>query len=128
MKEDWTILRAAQKGNMNMVTTLLEHDANVGEKNDDTWTALHRAANNNRISVAYSLLAAGADIDETNIWKEPILTRAVRSADLVQALLLRGVFYAVDMFGRSALHFATLNGHVEVMRILEEAKRIDGDA
>eukprot|EP01067_Filipodium_phascolosomae_P001546 Filipodium_phascolosomae@DN2011_c0_g1_i1.p1 len=88
----WTpIMCAAYNGHIDIVSYLVDKNANVHAENQFKWTALHLAASRNHIDVVRLLIAAGANVN------------------------------AADQDGHTALHAAASNPHTNVVRELLNA-------
>ncbi|XP_042013067.1 protein VAPYRIN-like [Salvia splendens] len=79
---------AARKGDARMVARLIESGAAVNGRDQNGWTALHRAAFKGRLDVARAVVEKGVDVD------------------------------AKDGEGYTAFHCAVESGHVEVIEML----------
>ncbi|MEZ0386776.1 MAG: ankyrin repeat domain-containing protein, partial [Verrucomicrobium sp.] len=58
------LIAAAEKDDVATLRLLLEHGALLGHKNENGWTALERAVQYRRRTIARQLVAAGAPLDE----------------------------------------------------------------
>jgi Ankyrin repeats (3 copies) len=85
------LVAASSGGFLKIAQILLEHGANVNNKDFFPFTALHRASIRGHLGVSRLLLDCGADI------------------------------HTKDFFGRTSLHFASRAGHVEVVQLLLES-------
>jgi len=81
-------------------------------QDNDGFTALHEAARNNHTQVVDLLLASKAQID----------VRVVKAQDMRPLFKVPRVFAAAMKIGRSPLHWAAANGHMEVVERLCEAQ------
>lgn len=82
------LLRAASWGFEEIVDKLIDVGADIGEADGKGETALHKAARFSQLSIAIRLLRAGAEVN------------------------------AVDCLGMTPLHWSSLNGHVQLTRLL----------
>ena len=97
------------------VRLLLAHKADLRLTDNFGRTALDRAARRGNISIAKILIAAGAN------YSDELLVAAARADDfdLFQQCLQNGCsVQAVDGKGATALHYAALNGNLEMARML----------
>ncbi|XP_073136074.1 protein VAPYRIN-like [Henckelia pumila] len=79
---------AARMGELRTINRLLENGAFINGRDQNSWTALHRAAFKGRIEVARALIEEGIDVD------------------------------GKDEDGYSALHCAAESGHCDVIELL----------
>lgn len=116
---------AAERGHLNIVSILFEADANANSRDHSRKTALHRAVEAGQVRVVNALISAGAEIDkekDVRGWT-PLLYAAKKGFEFVaESLLLRGAnVHECDPFAQTALFIASVNGHVNVMAVLEAA-------
>ncbi|KAL8509620.1 hypothetical protein ACS0TY_016737 [Phlomoides rotata] len=78
----------ARKGDLRMVLRLLENGASINGRDQNGWSALHRAAFKGRLDVARALIEKGIEVN------------------------------GKDEEGYTALHCAVESGHVEVIELL----------
>ncbi|XP_057805186.1 protein VAPYRIN-like [Salvia miltiorrhiza] len=83
-----SLCAAARKGDLRMVVRLIESGAAVNGRDQNGWTALHRAAFKGRVDVARAVIEKGIDAN------------------------------AKDEEGYTALHCAVESGHVDVIEML----------
>ena len=115
------LLRAACNGHLNIVTELLRRKCDIDRKDNSGLTALYYAAANGHTEVVVELIANGAEkyLQQHGTPLHPAATFG--HLETVEALLSDASgcsVRAVDGHGRTALHFAAFNGHVEVIRKL----------
>ncbi|KAL2503184.1 Ankyrin-2 [Forsythia ovata] len=79
---------AARKGEVRMIHRLIESGASINGRDQNGWTALHRASFKGRIEAVRALIEKGIDVD------------------------------AKDEDGYTALHCAVESGHAEVIELL----------
>ena len=77
------------------------------------WTALHFASQYGHLGVIPVLLSAGAEVDSKD-----------KSAPTTEKTALKFKYYSLMFFsdGRTALHDAACNGHLDSCRLLVEAR------
>ena len=127
-RNDWeeqgTAIHAATKGgNPDILSLLLEHDADVDSRDWEDATSLHWASDRGTLSVGQYLLDHGADInarDENGL--TPLFDAARRGhVEFAQMLLERGaVVDARENNGETSLFRAVKDGRIEVARLLLE--------
>jgi Ankyrin repeats (many copies)/Ankyrin repeats (3 copies) len=118
--EDTAMHAAARGGNADIVSLLLEHDADVDSGDVINATSLHLAAYRGTLSVGKCLLDHGADINAPDRDGEtPLFDAAHRGhVEFIQMLFERGVVIdARDGLGRTSLHWVVLEGKIEVARL-----------
>lgn len=71
------LMKAADKGNLYAVKTLIAAGANVNQSDEDAETALMKAADEGHTEVVKALLSAGADINATDEDGETALRKAL---------------------------------------------------
>jgi len=109
-------------GDRDMVRLLLKHHANVNGQSLFQDTPLHCAVTCRRGNIVEDLLAHGADVSIRNQYGQTPLHRAASSGDpKIMALLLtpkNAEPDAQDDLGRSPLHYAALNDHLPIVKLL----------
>lgn len=106
-------------GDCDAVTQLLADGEDVGKRDANGDTALHRAAYHSRKDIVDVLLAARADPNSTDRKGKTPLRRAYDSKDVAAALLSGGADpNAADKSGNTSLHRAAEDGHLEVGKLL----------
>ncbi len=121
--EDLTIFEAAAAGDVTAVRLRLESGAEIEDRSDDGYTALHFAAYFGRLEVARFLLERAADPNAVAQNKSRVtpLHSAVagRHRDLAALLLALGASpNAVQQGGYTPLHSAAQNGDEELVGLL----------
>lgn len=120
---DFTALYfAASGGHFKVVKHLLDNSASVDEASQYGLTALHSAAENGYFQIIQLLLANGADVNLTDDAGTIALHLAAQKGyNRIVALLLENgsmVDKAAEITGRTALYFASKEGHLEIVRTL----------
>jgi len=101
--------RAAQAGDLQQVTALLDQGAPVDARDQYAWTPLHRAAIAGQTAVVQLLLQRGADVAARGRYDmTPLHWASLRGhADVATALLAaRAPADALDFYSMTALHMA----------------------
>jgi ankyrin repeat protein len=119
------LIIAASVDNLPAVHLLLENDADVDARTDETeLTGLHIAVQNGNLEMVNALLAAGALVDaRSNRLNTPLhLAAAGTNPEVVRALLLTGSakVNAVNKKLWTPLHFAACENSIECARVLLE--------
>ncbi|KAN0118153.1 hypothetical protein V8E52_005414 [Russula decolorans] len=107
--EETTIHAAAEGGNTDIVSLLLEHDADVDGRDNVGATPLHWAASSGKLDIGQCLLDHGADINARSRYGWTPLFEAAGGGhvEFAQMLLERGVVIdARDDDGRTPLSWA----------------------
>ncbi|KAF0725556.1 hypothetical protein Ae201684_015998 [Aphanomyces euteiches] len=119
---------AAQDGDLEKVRKLLDDHADVNFKGDWGLTPLHLASLNGHLDIVQELLARGASVNAANnvmqemVERHCILLRGTDILDVVQELLARGASADVaNNFGMTALHRASKEGELEILKVLLDA-------
>ena len=130
------LIWAAETGSPDTVKILLAHGADVMRQDDYGSSALHYASANARLETVQALLEKGADpnlLDEEQKvplikvawgqrfflgykWWDPSMSSREKTASLL--LNARADVFAVDLDGKSALHYAAENGYLDVLKTL----------
>ena len=127
---------AAAAGNLEIVDKILSDEqsaTSVDSKNDNHETALMFAASNGHLDVVNTLIKKGANrLQQTKKEGHTALIRAIMNMkpnmDIVRELLnydqqtedLKKLIDTKDNTGKTALMFASLNGHLKVVETLIE--------
>lgn len=120
----WTALMIATiEGRLEVVSTLLEHGAEVNAQNDQGWTALRFAVSMDDAEILRVLLDAGADANIPDQEGKTALMQAASENMLesLKILLNAGALPQVkDHAGQTALMIAEAQCHTEIVKLLEE--------
>ncbi|CAK9178062.1 unnamed protein product [Ilex paraguariensis] len=111
---------AARKGNSHLVSALIEAGADVNGKESGSPSVMSLAVQSGNIDVVQLLIESGYIMENS---ADRLLhdAAAMNRVDLMEILCLGYVdieLNSVDDHGRTALHVAAINGHVEVLRFL----------
>lgn len=112
---------AARKGDLRMVLRLIENGAAVNGRDQNGWTALHRAAFKGRVDVARALIEKGIDANAKDEEGYTALHCAVESgqADVIELLLKKGAdVEARTNKGVTALQIAQSFNYSGIVRLL----------
>lgn len=124
---DAALRQSAARGDLGMVTLLLENGANVRAADAKRVTALHLAVKGRHLEVVRTLLATGADLDakdEENGLTPLMVAAQAGSVPLTKLLLAAGADPTPrDRFGDTADAWAQGNGQAEIARMIREARR-----
>src|SRR5262245_5850828 len=121
---DVKLIDAVKKADVQAVNALLKQRVDVNAQTPDGTTALHWAVNQDNLTIARLLIAAGANVKLTNDYGMAPLTLACinGSAPMVEALLKAGAdANTVFSEGETALMTASRTGNVEVVKLLLNA-------
>jgi ankyrin repeat protein len=118
----WTpLMAAAEGGRVEVVRYLLDEGAEINRRPVE-WSALEVACFQGRSEVVMLLLARGADTSPSHSGWTPFMAASIRGdADICNILLAHGcgdIDQPCSRYGRTALHLASLYGHVGVVRVL----------
>jgi ankyrin repeat protein len=113
---------AVESGSLSILCQLLQKDVRVRQRSAMGWTALHCAADGNRVDMVPELLGSpDADVNEqTNTLETPLHLAARRGhAAVVRLLLASGAnSQATTASGETALELAKRTGHQSVQSLL----------
>ncbi|GAB5588190.1 hypothetical protein Unana1_03090 [Umbelopsis nana] len=112
------LLEAAQRGDTDLVSALLEQGANTEIANNNALTPLFVASNNGYLGVMSLLLIKGANKDTTDQHLWTMLHRAAERGDLdVVSTLLKGGFdtEVKNGDGDTAVHIAAQFNHLSIV-------------
>ncbi|CZR52861.1 uncharacterized protein PAC_02738 [Phialocephala subalpina] len=122
-KSNTELHRAAKKGNVKKVKSLLDQGMDINYEGSSGCTALHLATDCGHEAVVRVLLDNGADPQAKSSEGRTPLHSAARTGHtaVVRLLLEKGVDVRVkDPAGSTALHVAAFNGQESVVQILLE--------
>lgn len=108
-----SLIEAANAGDIEAVSKLVQEGANLNERDGDGDTALHRAAFRGNKQIVELLLAKGASVEaRSNSGDTPFIRSAAKDhKDVAELLLAKGAdVNARGNNGGTALHVAALNG------------------
>lgn len=120
-----SLITAAQQGETDTVTRLLEQGADVHATNERGVTALIAAAYQNHVQVAEILIDAGADVNVQDITQQSayLISTSDGFLELLQLTLEAGAdVTSLDSYNGTGLIRAADRGHVE---IIEELLKTD---
>ena len=86
----YTLVTAAEEGNFDVATALLDAGANIDQTDDEGNTALIKAVTNGHNKIVKKLIDTGADVDITNNYGESALSLARDNENRYLVGLLRG--------------------------------------
>ncbi|KAK4478826.1 hypothetical protein RD792_014327 [Penstemon davidsonii] len=112
---------AARKGEVRMVIRLLENGAYINGRDQNGWTALHRAAFKGRVDVARTLIEKGIEINAKDEDGYTALHCAVGSgqSDVIELLVKKGAdVEARTNKGVTALQIAESLNYSGIVRVL----------
>jgi ankyrin repeat protein len=115
------LMSAAGSGNVEIVSELLRHNANVNLRLDNGYSALLYAASKQPPDIVAALLAKGADIHaHTREGATPLLLAAqIGQTQNVRLLLAKGEdIHEIDLRSQTALALAAENRHEETVQFL----------
>ncbi|OBT89651.1 hypothetical protein VE02_01795 [Pseudogymnoascus sp. 03VT05] len=123
---------AARRGRTKIVELLLKYDAKIDAKSKDGSTSLHEAASGGSEEVVQLLLQQKESeiqrVNRTNDEGKTALNCAAAFGFhlIAQSLISRGASTETrDRDGRSPLHQASSNGHIEVLLELFKSSKVD---
>ena len=115
------LMLATEKGHIDMLLNLIDHGAEVDEKDQRKRTALHYASERGDLKVVEALLSKGAEIDvEDGDHCTPLTLAAERRHN---DILLYLIYHSADVNKkdgrkRTALHYASERGDLKVVKAL----------
>ena len=122
------LLNAAEAGDVHQVQLLLDHGANIEERNYYGLTALHRASEEGRLQVVKLLLGRGADLNAMDCDGGRALEKAAQQGHgrTVALLAAWGAQLSYrDAMGCTLLMRAAEWGWIEVMHSLLQDGKVD---
>lgn len=90
VENHYPLVTAAEEGNFDVVTALLDAGANIDQTDDEENTALIKAVTNEHNKIVKKLIDAGADVNITNNYEETALSLARDNENRYLIGLLRG--------------------------------------
>lgn len=121
-KDGWTLLhKAADMGNEEMVTLLLQKGAMVNAEDEKTMRPLHLAARKGHLEIVRLLFLAGAEVHSKASHRLTPLDYAVTSGHLEVAKMLLDNGAHIEHRGEdkwTALHRAARGGHDDLVALL----------
>jgi hypothetical protein len=120
-RQDTTMHVATKGGNTDILSLLLEHDADVDSRDRSRATPLHWASARGGFDIGQCLLDHGADFNARDKDSVTPLFDAARQGhvEFAQLLLERGALIdAQSKFGRTPLSWAVGSGNIQVARLL----------
>ena len=118
-----SLLRAAHKGNIAAIESLLKHKAYVNVDNTHGFQPIHFAARSGNIDVFLLLLSKGARIDVSDFnGLEPIhVAAAYEKNEVIDCCLQKGVYiHSTSDRGYQPIHSAALSGKTKSIEFLLE--------
>lgn len=110
------LIKACQKGHVDIVKLLINNCAKVNQINIENKTPLHFAAANGHLEVVQFLIEKGADVNKVNEKEGFIYLCRKLGVPKSIRMYLFDIKYAED--GLTALHLAAANVHKEVVQFL----------
>ncbi|XP_067623254.1 uncharacterized protein [Eurosta solidaginis] len=126
--ENTTLLHfAAKRGHKEIVNALITNGANVDAMTINGATPLYLAAQGGHAEIAETLIANRANVNIVNVEGAPLHIAAGRGHDnVVQVLLSNGAKINVkDNKSRTSLELAVAHGHLQVVKMLLQYKKVD---
>ncbi|CAG8706848.1 21822_t:CDS:2, partial [Gigaspora rosea] len=122
------LLKAAYSGHADVVAWLVRKQANIEQKDNDGWTALHNASAQGYLPIVKHLLEiAHADVDvKSKNGHTPLMNAASKGhINIVEYLLDRGGANPLikNKFGETAYDAAAISHEVYICELLEKAER-----
>lgn len=118
------LINAADKGNVDLLSKLLDKGADVNAKDEDEVSALMRAAGGGHVDAMLKLIEKGANLNTKNIQGGTALMWAAARGH--EQIVIKLIEYSVDVNavsndGRTAYALAVAKGHSEIAKRLQEA-------
>ena len=117
----WMVVSINKKRAIDVVSTLLNRNANIETKNKYEETPLHLASNNGHYDIVEELLNHNANINAENMFDNTPLHLASKNGhyDIVKELLKRNAnIEATNNEDNTPLHLASENGHYDIVEEL----------
>ncbi|KAM7273024.1 hypothetical protein ACFE04_027688 [Oxalis oulophora] len=124
-----SLCTAARKGELRTIQKLIENGASINGRDQNGWTALHRAAFKGRIEAARLLIERGIDVNAKDEDGYAALHCAVESGqiDVIELLVKKGAdVEARTNKGVSALQIAESLHYVGITRLLIHGGAVGG--
>ena len=115
------LFSAVESGNLDVISLLIKHGANVNAKNADYETPLHRAYKYGNLAVISLLVKHGAELNAWDQWGETLLHKAVYYGQLANISFLVEMGADVNANNDSIgtpLHRAVARGNLVVISLL----------
>ncbi|KAG9397312.1 Ankyrin repeats (3 copies) [Carpediemonas membranifera] len=116
---------ACSNGLTDIVRLLIEHGADVNQRNDNGWSPVNSAAYNGHTEALRLVLAAGPTLDHVDATGfTPLMAVCVNNlVEHVQLLVDAGAdCFIGSADGDNVLHLAANRNHVEIIKVLLDAK------
>lgn len=123
-KDNTALIVAASKGHLEVVTWLINNNADINLANRKKETALMKSIEGNFVTITEQLLTYGADVNRRNIDGDTPLILAAKNGhvDIVRSLIQDGAdIDARDNEGNNALLIAIKNNQIDIIPLLLEA-------
>ena len=124
------LIRAAERGEIDVMLDILEDGANINEVDERGQTAVMAATHANQVEAVRVLIDAGANIDiQDNMRDNPFLyAGAERLLEILKLTIEAGPDYSlVNRYGGSALIPAAHHGHVDCVLELVKNSEVNID-
>ncbi|MFH1038870.1 MAG: ankyrin repeat domain-containing protein [PVC group bacterium] len=116
-----TLQKSASKGDLTKVNELIADGGDVNVRDDEGWTPIYHALQNNHAAVVEALLENGADLNVRDPNGQTPLSLAVvySGIETVELMIAAGAAVNVaDSLGRTPLHNAAIKGRPEIVALL----------
>ena len=116
-----TLQKSASEGDLAEVNELIADGKDVNAKDDDGWTPIYYALQNDHPAVVDALIIAGADLNTRDMYGQTPLSLAVVYSNVraVELLIVAGAdIDATDSLGRTPLHNSAIKGRPEMVALL----------